>query len=190
MFQDLISRQLWLGLFAVIVSAAIGNAIPFPEPQAPKAVSTAPAHSLYAPQWSDCPTNPLVRPATGVSENEQLYVDKRKRLATAALRNWLEGVDTSFDTTKLPTLAMASSGGGYRSMLIGGGLVQALDKRGSSTPLSGLYQAFTYHAGLSGGAWLLSSLVGNSDAPTIDSVKKDLWYRALANNSIWPSSPL
>jgi len=82
-------------------------------------------------------------------------------------------------------MALVSSGGGYRSLLLGGGLIQALDARESTAPTKGLYQAFTYHAGLSGGAWLLASIAGN-DHPTISTLKTTLWQDALVNNSLYP----
>jgi lysophospholipase len=70
-------------------------------------------------------------------------------------------------------------------MMLGGGLIQTLDKRESNGTLAGLYQAFTYHAGLSGGAWLLSSIAGNDQAPI--SKLKQLWLPALVNNSLYPT---
>lgn len=80
---------------------------------------------------------------------------------------------------------MTSSGGGYRAMLLGAGVVQALDARDSDSALNGVYQALTYHAGLSGGGWLLSSIHGNGHE-TISTLKEDLWDKALPKNSLWP----
>lgn len=84
---------------------------------------------------------------------------------------------------------MATSGGGYRSLLVGAGLIQGLDERNSNISTSGLYQALTYHSGLSGGAWLLSSLAGNN-WPTVTALKEGLWEQAFQNSLLVPSNPL
>lgn len=65
-----------------------------------------------------------------------------------------------------PTIALAFSGGGYRAMLSGGGGFAAMDSRTPDSTKSGhvggLVQAATYVAGLSGGSWLLGSVVLNN----------------------------
>lgn len=70
------------------------------------------------------------------------------------------------NTTALPNIAIAASGGGYRAMLNGAGLIQAFDNRTenstSSGQLGGLLQSATYLAGLSGGSWLVGSLYANN----------------------------
>jgi lysophospholipase len=142
----------------------------------------------YAPSTAQCPRGPLVRPAVGLSRDERRYIEKRKRIARPALAAWLGKQDkefSNFTASKLPTIALVSSGGGYRSMMLGGGLIKTLDNRESNSTLAGLYQAITYHSGLSGGAWLLSSIVGNDQAPI--SKLKDLWLPALVNNSLYPT---
>ncbi|TDL15555.1 hypothetical protein BD410DRAFT_823041 [Rickenella mellea] len=61
----------------------------------------------------------------------------------------------------LPRLGIASSGGGYRAAIFGAGILAALDGRNAScraVGTGGLLQASTYHAGLSGGSWLVGSL--------------------------------
>ena len=66
------------------------------------------------------------------------------------------------NTTALPNIAIAFSGGGYRAMLNGAGALQAFDDReaAGTVPghLGGLLQASTYVAGLSGGSWLVGSI--------------------------------
>lgn len=81
---------------------------------------------------------------------------------------------------------MTTSGGGYRSLLTGAGVIQGLDGRDSNVSTSGLFQALTYHAGLSGGAWLLSSLAGNN-YPTVSSLKTSLWEDAFKNSLLFPN---
>lgn len=145
--------------------------------------------SGYAPTPATCPSTPLVRTASGTSSSESAYVAARKSVASAALGNWLKKVDPSFQTSNLPTVALTTSGGGLRSLLTGAGVIQALDGRDSNVGTSGLYQGLTYEAGLSGGAWLLSSLAGNN-YPTISSLKNNLWTTAFAQTLLVPNGPL
>ncbi|KAL5378985.1 hypothetical protein DPSP01_008789 [Paraphaeosphaeria sporulosa] len=165
-----------------------------------------PADSAYAPKHATCPATPLVRGATGISAAESDYITRRHRKASAALKTWLRSVDEGFDSVskewpahssgkgaKAPVVALTSSGGGYRAMLSGAGVVKAFDGREKvKTGVSGLYQALTYEAGLSGGSWLLSSLSAN-DYPTISSLQKSLWEEALESSllvtSILVSTP-
>ncbi|KAK7730049.1 hypothetical protein SLS57_001709 [Botryosphaeria dothidea] len=144
-------------------------------------LSTALAASAYAPVDATCPTTGIVRSAEGVNSDEAAYISSRKPAAQEALLSWLTKTNSAYanlDSSKLPTLALTTSGGGYRSMLVGGGVVQGLDSRDSNVSTSGLYQALTYQAGLSGGSWLLSSLAGN-DWPTVSSIRDGLWSAAL-----------
>ena len=142
--------------------------------------------SGYAPRLATCPSTPLVRTASGVSSSESTYIAARKAVASAALGRWLNKVDPTFQTTTLPTVALTTSGGGLRSLLVGAGVVQALDGRDSNVGTSGLYQGLTYEAGLSGGGWLLSSLAGNN-YPTVSSLQKNLWTTAFAQTLLVPS---
>lgn len=109
------------------------------------------ASSFYGPYTTSCPYGSLVRPVVGLSSGERTYVQSRKRKVDRALRNWLEN-QIDFDADDLPILALAISGGSLRSMLLGAGVVQALDYEDSDDATNGLYQAMTYHTRLSGGA--------------------------------------
>ena len=70
------------------------------------------------------------------------------------------------NTSALPNIGIAVSGGGYRACLNGAGAIQAFDSRetnGSTTGhLGGLLQSATYVAGLSGGGWLVGSIYVNN----------------------------
>jgi lysophospholipase len=70
------------------------------------------------------------------------------------------------NTTSLPNIGLAFSGGGYRAMLDGAGALSAFDSRtpGSTGAgqIGGLLQAATYIAGLSGGGWLVGSVYTNN----------------------------
>ncbi|KAI9702644.1 MAG: hypothetical protein M1820_006150 [Bogoriella megaspora] len=147
------------------------------------------ALSPYAPVTTTCPGSSLVRSANGVSSSESTYVQQREAKANVALTAWLHKTNLSFPTKNLPVVALASSGGGYRALLTGAGVIQALDGRDSNTSLSGLFQGLTYQAGLSGGSWLLSSLAGNN-WPTITSLKTSLWETAFAESLADPDGAL
>ncbi|MCJ1406607.1 Lysophospholipase 1 [Ptychographa xylographoides] len=70
------------------------------------------------------------------------------------------------NTSQLPNIAIAVSGGGYRACLNGGGAIQAFDSREANSTvaghLGGLLQSATYLAGLSGGGWLVGSIFVNN----------------------------
>ena len=106
--------------------------------------------SGYAPRKAACPSTPLVRPATGLSTQEAAYRTAREVKAQAGLTAWLQKTNAGFGTSKLPTVALTTSGGGYRSLLSGAGVIQGLDERDSNVGTSGLFQGLTYQAGLSG----------------------------------------
>lgn len=141
----------------------------------------------YAPKLCDCPTTPLVRPGGNLSDNEEAYRLARKLQADEALRKWLKKTDPGFGAEELPTIALATSGGGYRSLLSGAGVVQALDSRDSNSSVSGLYQALTYHSGLSGGGWMVFSIAGNN-YPTISHLKEKIWKNSFKSNYFAPKN--
>lgn len=145
------------------------------------------ALSGYAPVPAVCPNTPLVRTATGISASESSYIAARAPLASAALGAWLKKVNSTFSTANLPAVALTTSGGGFRSLLTGAGVIQALDSRDSNVGTSGLYQGLTYQAGLSGGGWLLSSFAGNN-YPTISNLETTLWTTAFADSLFVPAN--
>ena len=145
--------------------------------------------SPYAPTTATCPTTPLVRPATGLSSSETNYLANRKPKANAGLTSWLQKTNPDFGTNVLPTIALTTSGGGYRSLLSGAGVIQGFDARDSNVGTSGIFQGLTYEAGLSGGAWLLSSLAGNN-YPTISSLRDSLWETAFQDSLLLPDNLL
>ncbi|KEF53887.1 uncharacterized protein A1O9_10289 [Exophiala aquamarina CBS 119918] len=66
----------------------------------------------------------------------------------------------------LPNIAIAASGGGYRAMLNGAGVLAAFDSRTENATgvgkLGGILQSSTYFSGLSGGSWLVGSIYVNN----------------------------
>ncbi|PSR82494.1 lysophospholipase [Coniella lustricola] len=146
-------------------------------------LSLAPAVALaasdYAPSLVACPDETLVRSADGISGSEASYIAARKANADEALAEWLATALPDVDTSSLPTLALSSSGGGFRALLVGAGVVQAFDKRDTTASTGGLYQSLTYHAALSGGAWLLSA-IATANWPTISQLESTVWETQLS----------
>jgi lysophospholipase len=70
------------------------------------------------------------------------------------------------NTSALPNIAIAFSGGGYRALLNGAGALAAFDSRTPNATsrghLGGLLQASTYTAALSGGGWMIGSIYANN----------------------------
>lgn len=150
------------------------------------ALSSSPSGN-YAPsvKQSSCPSN-IVRQPTAqnassgiISSLESDYVTQRRANAVSAWTSYLNNGAlglTDFDvsaflanTSNLPNVGIAASGGGYRAMLSAAGVYNAFDSRNStsvSQGTGGILQLATYMAGLSGGSWFTGSLAIN-DLPTI-----------------------
>lgn len=171
-------------LAAACALTGMVNAAPAPVP-ADKRFTLFGIGSSYAPVAGSCPAGSLNRPATSINPSEAAYVTARSANAKPALASWLKKVNSGFGTTSVPNLAIAASGGGYRAMLNSAGVVQAFDSRDSSSGTAGLLQGATYFGALSGGGWLLSSLVGNN-WPTVSNLRDSLWTTALENTLLVP----
>lgn len=143
----------------------------------------------YAPFNVTCPKGPLVRIANGkLSKNETSYINDRLRNTRQPMIDWLEkraNFTDDFNPSKFLSntsirMGLAFSGGGYRAMLAGAGEFSALDNRTVNSTdnhmMGGLVQAATYLAGLSGGNWLVNSIVLNNFT-TIQNLQgdKDIW---------------
>ncbi|KAL9616878.1 MAG: hypothetical protein Q9160_008300 [Pyrenula sp. 1 TL-2023] len=76
------------------------------------------------------------------------------------------------NTSNLPNVGIAMSGGGYRAMLNGAGALAAFDSRTDNSTntghLGGLLQSANYLAGLSGGSWLVGSIYMNNFSTVVD----------------------
>lgn len=162
-------------------------------------IGTAKAAALqsspYAPVEVPCDSSiQLVRTADGLSQNETEWLEKRDTHTKEALRNFLEDATSDFSNSSLisrlfsndsnvPRVAIACSGGGYRAMLSGAGMLAAMDDRtegANEHGLGGLLQATTYLAGLSGGSWLVGSLAYNNWTSV-----QDIINHTSEANSIW-----
>lgn len=133
----------------------------------------------YTPAPVDCPsTRPSIRSATGLSDEETAWLKKRRPNTVSPMREFLVRMNiTGFDagayidahasnTTALPNIAIAASGGGWRALMNAAGAIAAYDNRTPNATntgqLGGLLQSATYLAGLSGGGWLVGSLFTNN----------------------------
>ncbi|KAG2073383.1 lysophospholipase [Suillus decipiens] len=163
------------------------------------------ASQAYTPVAVRCPADfNLVRMAgtpgnQTLSSSEASYVQARKtNVLPEAWKTYLSNVlstNTSLPdyvseilsgaTSEIPTLGIATSGGGYRAAIFGAGVLNALDARNSSSEAAGtggLLQAATYLSGLSGGSWFVTSLV-QANFPTIQELVFGPASPAVSNNS-------
>lgn len=139
----------------------------------------------------------LVRQALGPSDNETEWLKKRDAYTQEALRSFLDRATSNFSDSSLvsrlfangssgPRIAVACSGGGYRAMLSGAGMLAAMDNRtqgANDHGLGGLLQSTTYLAGLSGGNWLTGTLAWNNWTSV-----QDIVNNMTVDNSIWDIS--
>lgn len=127
----------------------------------------------YAPGEVDCPSKDLVRSASDLSDEEKEWIEGRQKVTNENLVAFLENSNMKdFDaaefvknSSKPITIGISFSGGGYRAMLNGAGQLAALDNRtdgASDDALGGLLQSATYLTGLSGGNWLVGTIVLNN----------------------------
>ncbi|OAG12182.1 uncharacterized protein CC84DRAFT_1211783 [Paraphaeosphaeria sporulosa] len=142
--------------------------------------ATNEAPNGYAPAEVDCPSDrPSIRKADTLSKNETDWLNSRRPKTVDPMRELLTRInidgfdagkyidDNRDNTTNLPNIGIAFSGGGYRAMLNGAGALAAFDSRtpnatNGASQLGGLLQASTYIAGLSGGGWLVGSIYMNN----------------------------
>jgi lysophospholipase len=145
----------------------------------------------YTPTNVSCPASrPSVRSAAKLSPNETSWLETRRTKSLAAMKDFFSHVNVSdYDVTSylekhssnssnLPNIGIALSGGGYRALMNGAGAIKAFDSRtenaSTSGHLGGLLQSSTYVAGLSGGSWLVGSIYINNFT-TISALQRDLW---------------
>ncbi|EGX97084.1 lysophospholipase Plb1 [Cordyceps militaris CM01] len=155
-----------------------------------RAINAAP--SGYVPSPSACPDPaPKIRSGSTMGPDEKAWLPGRRKETIVHIRRLLKrlaitGFDSeqyfgnaTYNSTKLPNIGIAISGGGYRAMVGGAGAIAAWDARSAGSEekgnLGGLLQSATYISGLSGGDWLVGSLYVNNftsvqsavDAPLI-----------------------
>ncbi|KAI9007121.1 lysophospholipase catalytic domain-containing protein [Gaertneriomyces semiglobifer] len=122
-----------------------------------------------APSFVDCPSGAIIRTGDVVGPDEQAWVSAREQATNSSWTDYLSRINLSnvtFMDNRPPKVAIAVSGGGFRAMLFGASILNALDARNDTAvndiKTGGVLQTSTYIAGLSGGSWLLASLYLNS----------------------------
>jgi lysophospholipase len=133
----------------------------------------------YTPLGEACPKDrPSIRNGSTLSKDETVWLEERRKVTVDAMMQFLGRLDfgsfngssyiekNTANTSRLPNIGLAVSGGGYRALMNGGGTLQAFDSRtlNSSLPghLGGVLQSATYLTGLSGGSWLVGSMYLNN----------------------------
>ncbi|KAF3909642.1 Lysophospholipase [Arthrobotrys entomopaga] len=121
-----------------------------------------------------------------MGDGEAAWVNGRMKVANVALTEFLGRVGMkdfdhqAFMRSYTPTVGMAFSGGGFRAMLSGAGIISGFDARNPRAMgpggLGGLLQGTTYLSGLSGGGWLVGSMAVNN-FPSVGDIQKSarLW---------------
>lgn len=131
---------------------------------------------------AECPSELVRRASLGLHPDEIAYVAARKPIVQHRLAQWISNVDANFtvNTSNLPTLALATSGGGFRATFTGAGVHQAFDEDETDVQsgLKGLYQAMLYESALSGGGWFLGSLA-HAGWPTVSELSQSLWVKTV-----------
>jgi lysophospholipase len=163
------------------------------------------ASQAYTPIAERCPAGfNLVRMAgtpgnQALSSSEASYIQNRKtNVLPQAWKTYLSNVLStnpdlpdyvssilSGDSSEIPTLGIATSGGGYRAAIFGAGVLNALDARNLSSDAAGtggLLQAATYLSGLSGGSWFVTSLA-QANFPTMQELIFGPASPTVSNNS-------
>ncbi|KAF7596017.1 Lysophospholipase 1 [Aspergillus hancockii] len=180
-------------LSLLLLGAGLTNAVPGPHL---RALPNAPDE--YAPANVSCPAvRPTVRSASKLSPNETNWLEWRRKEIVSPLKDLLGRLNLSnFDTSayidrlstntsNLPNVGIAVSGGGYRAMLNGAGALKAFDSRTTNSTasgqLGGLLQSATYLSALSGGGWLVGSVFINNFT-TIDELQTSETTWDLRNN--------
>lgn len=106
-----------------------------------------------------------------INYKEKKYIAERQRITQESIYAYLKrvkipGLDLKkFQLSSLDriSIGIGISGGGYRSFLNGAGMLAAFDDRSYNSTkhghIGGLLQGSSYIAGISGGSWLLMSLI-------------------------------
>lgn len=119
-----------------------------------------------------------MRSAARLSPNETDWLQSRRSKTVSAMKDFFGHVKVgdydvasyldkhAGNSSALPNVGIAVSGGGYRALMTGAGAIKAFDSRTENATaaghLGGLLQSATYVAGLSGGSWLLGSIYINN----------------------------
>ncbi|KZV86590.1 lysophospholipase [Exidia glandulosa HHB12029] len=138
-------------------------------------MSYAPTPNVQCPPDADLLRSTPTGPSQSLHPNETSYIQTRQeKVVLDAWKSWLgdgSGIGYKLSDFKdaFPRVGIAVSGGGYRAAQYGAGSLSALDARNQTAKnagTGGLLQVSSYLSGVSGGSWLLTSIVFN-DLPTM-----------------------
>lgn len=158
----------------------------------------------YAPVHVACPEErPRIRSASTLSSEETSWLETRRKKTVPALKEFFGRVDINdFDasgyieshagnSSSLPNIGIAISGGGFDAFMNGAGALKAFDNRTEGATakgqLGGLLQSATYVAALSGGSWLLASVFVNNFT-AVSTLQENLWDFTSQNVLVGPAS--
>lgn len=158
----------------------------------------------YVPADVACPPMPqgnnyvgMIRNASDFKMNSQEadYMKRHRQKTRPVWQDWLTragldgdlpgGVDQYLNENQ-PKVGIAISGGGYRAMLLGVGVVEGFDSRNETAMqrgVGGLLQAVDYVSGLSGGSWATGSMAINN-WPTTQELLQSIYN--LDSNLVFP----
>lgn len=152
--------------------------------------------SSYAPFQVSCPHDQnYTRTAASLSNDEKNWLQGRKKITNEKLISFLKYanlVDFNpsefINNSSIGNIGLAFSGGGYRAMLAGAGMLAALDERvdnANVNGLGGLLQASSHIIGLLGGNWLTGTVFMNNFTSVQDILSSDLLWQ-LENSILNP----
>lgn len=147
--------------------------------------STTTTTSGYTITHTPCvPSSKYVRTATGLNAPEISWQSKRSVSAVKAMATYFPSAwganNPQYNLTQLlkdpPRIGLAFSGGGFRAMLGGAGVLQAYDTspNGGIAGVSGILDSSLYITGLSGGGWLVGSWALNG-YPNVTTLVRLSW---------------
>lgn len=111
-----------------------------------------------------------------LSSGELYYIDHRKNCTQSHIKEYLNRWNISNGFGSDITIGLAISGGGYRAMFTGIGVLSAFDEStpGSQSHMGGLLQASTYIAGISGGLWAVMANYLNGHQLVLHTISQQL----------------
>jgi hypothetical protein len=132
----------------------------------------SPITTGYTVSRTPCPNlATYVRPATGIGSSEASWLSTRSFSASIAFRSYTSrawGSSPQYNLpmpTGVPRIGIALSGGGYRAMLNGAGVIQSFtgsDPNANGNGTGGILDSSLYITGLSGGSWTIGSWALNN----------------------------
>lgn len=105
---------------------------------------------------------------------EEEYIANRHSVIPPYFQNITKRLGFTREDVNPPTIAIAISGGGLRSMLTGAGVLSAYDIASpeAEDELGGILQTSSYIAGISGGLWIVMNNLLNNGEPVVKGIQR------------------